>query len=62
MEKEKHTYDCKDNKAVIQVISNGLDIEEVAVKLKGENWTLVSYRDLLAAIGNAQMELDRRFE
>jgi hypothetical protein len=63
MEKEKYTYDCNDNEVVIQVVTEGLAIDEICVKAKGDkNWLVIGYRDLLAAIGNAQMELDRRFE
>lgn len=63
MAKEKYTYECKDNEAVIQVVTEGFDIEEICVKAKGDkNWLVIGYRDLLSAIGNAQMELDRRFE
>ena len=63
MEKEKYTYDCNDNEVVIQVVTEGLAIDEICVKMKSDkNWLVIGYRDLLAAIGNAQMELDRRFE
>ena len=63
MDREKYIYECKENDTILRVETEGLTIDEIHVKIKGEkNWTVIGYRDLLAAIGNAQMELDRRFE
>ena len=52
-------YKCKQNDAEIKIFNNGLNIDEVHLKIKGENsWIVIGYDDLHSAILKANKKFN----
>jgi len=50
---------CKQNDAVIKLFSNDIFINEVHVKIDGEDsWTIIGFKDLQTAIAKAEKKFN----